>query len=67
MEVVIPKITRGGDVVEDVTGTSSTIVHEEVAIEKACEGCGKENLMVALVVLCIPTWQGGGAQLGRAS
>jgi hypothetical protein len=59
LEVVIPKITRGADVVKDVTGTSSIIIQEEVAFEKACEGCGKENLMMALVVTCIPTWQGG--------
>ena len=35
LEVVIPTITKGGDAVEDVVGTSSAIVWEEVAIEEA--------------------------------
>jgi hypothetical protein len=33
--VVIPTIPRGGDVVEDVEGISSTILWEEVAVDEA--------------------------------
>ena len=35
LEVLIPTMSRGGDAVEDVVGTSPTIPQEEVAIKEA--------------------------------
>lgn len=35
LKAINPTMSRGGDGVENVMGTSPTVVHEEVAVEEA--------------------------------
>ena len=68
-----PTITRESDAGEDGKGTSSTVLQRDGGVEEAlvqslpawfycrhaCNGLGREILMMALCIVCALTWQGG--------